>query len=119
VDNSHPFVIGVRADGSGQPMDTDVLDLIEMPGSAWRLGSAYRETCKRLTYGVRIGKFLRRKNLADDLDLVATFGYDPTKQVWFNIIAEGVGAAASGTVRVVGYLDYEVMLIQPRKVTSS
>ncbi len=119
VDNSHPWLLAVRAVKGTGTADSDDADIVEMPGSSFSLKSAYRDSHKRITSSVNVAKFYNRVNIADDTDLIGTFGTDPSEELYFTILADGVGTNASGTIRVVGWIDYSVMLLNPKKVSSS
>ncbi len=119
VDSSVPFLLSVRAHSSNVSPDSSEIDIVEMPGNKFSLASSYRDSHKRVSTSVNIAKFLNRKNLADDSDLVAAFTADPTESVNFTVTSVGVGVLASGDVRLVGWIDYSMLLLDPVKVGSS
>ncbi len=119
VDSSVPYLLSVRAHSSNVSPDASEQDIVEMPGNSFSLASSYRDSHKRVTTSVNVSKFLNRKNLADDSDLVAALTADPAEEINFTVTAVGVGVLASADVRIVGWIDYNVMLLDPVKLGAS
>lgn len=121
VDNSHPFILSLREQDDVGPFDANAADVIELPGNKFTLRSAFRDTRKVLKHSVNIGKFrnISRGDMPNQEDLKGTFSTDPATIVNFSVTVTPVGSSAGDDVRLVGWLDYRVMLLEPTKVVAS
>ncbi len=119
-DNPQPYLFSVRAHSAGVSADSTSGDVIELPGNSFSLASSFTDKHKRIVTSVNIAKFLNRSGgIQDDSDLVAGFTVDPTEQVRFTVTGIPEGDVAGGDVRVLGWIDYNVMLLEPKKVGAS
>lgn len=117
--NAEPWMLSVQSEESATATTADPEAVVELPGGSFSIKSAFKETRKSVKLAVNIGSFLNRKRLADDSDLVAAFGASPSTPVFFRIMASPIGAGASASVRLIGWIDYRVMLLNPVKVVES
>lgn len=120
VDNPFPYILAVRAHKAETNDDQSPEDIVELPGNSFSVGQRMEEGHRRVATSVNIAKFLNRSGgLQDDLDLVAGFTVDPTEQVRYTINGFPVGNGEHGDVFIQGWIDYRVMLLEPKKVVQS
>lgn len=118
--NAEPWLLAVSAEESATGTSIIPEDVVELPGGRFSFKSAYKETHKNIKSSVSVAKFLNRSGgLQDDSDLVAAFGSSPTTPIYWRIVSIPVGAGASATVKLIGWIDYRVMLLNPTKVQIS
>ncbi len=118
--NAQPFMLSVRAHDSGVSSDATSSDVVELPGNSFSLVPAFDNTRKKVVTSVNVAQFYNRSGgIQDDADLVAGFTVDPTTQVRYTVTAIPEGTAASDIVTVMGWIDYNVMLLEPKKVGPS
>ncbi len=120
VGSSEPYLLSIRAHLDTTALDQDGGDVVELPGNVFTLASSYRDSHKRVATSVNIAKFLNRSGgIQDDADLIGTFSTDPLEQVHFTVTAVPVGQNNGTDVRIVGWIDFKVMLLSPKKVGGS
>ena len=118
--NAQPFMLSVRAHDSGVSSDANSADVVELPGNSFSLAPAFDNTRKKVVTSVNVAKFYNRSGgVQDDDDLVAGFTVDPTTQIRYTVTAIPEGTSAGGDVRIMGWIDYRVMLLEPKKVGAS
>ncbi len=119
--NSNPFVLAVRASEATAGLPSNILDLIELKGGQFRVSTANAGTPPaRMKLSVNIARFFNRSGgIQDDPDLQGTSTADPTKLVEFRVSAVRASATDTGNVLLVGWIDFKVMLLEPKLIAQS
>ncbi len=122
--SNEPCAVNVMVAEIGDANDTTIHEMLERHPKTTRLGNWRADGAGNrggvTKASVNIGKYLNRKNLADDADLIGNNGADPTKAVeyWINHTDAGLTASV-GITDVVVTLVYRAMFLKPRTLGTS
>ncbi len=116
-----PFMLSIRVKQNTTASDATYFDAVENPGGMVRFGTAQNgRPPLSVRASVNVAKFFNRSGgIADDPDLQGTASSNPNVDVWYDVHVSPIGALNAGALDMVGWIDYRVMLLEPKKIGGS
>lgn len=122
--NRRTSLFGIRVSDDAAEFDTTAQDIVENKGGTFRFINNMEKGSTIMKFSVNVRKFFGYRGdiggITDDAaEFQGTAGTDPVKLVYFTLSSVRATATDNDPLDVNGFIDFRVMLINPKKFGGS
>lgn len=118
-EDRYQSVLGIRVDEANATIDATIEDIIERKGGTFRIfGHNFGKT--KMKYSVNTKKWFGATDPFTNLpQFQGSAAGGCSDQIYYTIACGSADATENGPVRLIGWIDYRVMLLNPKKFGAS